>query len=88
MTTPRPTPFPATIPSAEVFSPFVIISDSDDEIITLSVIPTPPSPYRTPALYGYLLDSGDDSSDEDLSETVESLHTQTTLTSVVHPPHT
>ncbi|GKE01248.1 hypothetical protein Tco_1389231, partial [Tanacetum coccineum] len=43
---------------------------------------------RTPALYGYPLDSGDDSSNEDLSETVESLHTQTASTSVVHPPST
>ncbi|GKB13543.1 hypothetical protein Tco_0847466, partial [Tanacetum coccineum] len=42
----------------------------------------------TPALYGYPLDSGDDSSDEDLSETAESLYTQTTSTSVVHPPPT
>ncbi|GKE70688.1 reverse transcriptase domain-containing protein, partial [Tanacetum coccineum] len=32
--------------------------------------------------YGYLLNSGDDSSDEDLSETAKSLHTQTALTSV------
>ncbi|GJU31547.1 hypothetical protein Tco_1175136 [Tanacetum coccineum] len=46
------------------------------------------TPHRTPALYGYPLDSGDDSSDEDLSETVESLHTQTASTSVVHPPST
>ncbi|GJV76657.1 hypothetical protein Tco_1508241 [Tanacetum coccineum] len=37
---------------------------------------------------GYLLDSGDDSSDEDLSVTAESLHTQTASTSVVHPPST
>ncbi|GKE57345.1 hypothetical protein Tco_1496530, partial [Tanacetum coccineum] len=88
MTTPRPTPFPATIPSAEVFAPFVIISDSDDEIITLPVRHAPPSPYRTPASYGYPLDSGNDSSDEDLSETIESLYTQTTSTSVVHPPPT
>ncbi|GJT43207.1 hypothetical protein Tco_0951922 [Tanacetum coccineum] len=38
------------------------------------------------ALYGYLLDFGDDSSDEDLSETAKSLHTQTASTSVGHPP--
>ncbi|GJX38023.1 hypothetical protein Tco_0251326 [Tanacetum coccineum] len=37
------------------------------------------------ALYGYPLDSGDNSSDEVLSETAESLHTQTASTSVVHP---
>ncbi|GJY46623.1 hypothetical protein Tco_0435686 [Tanacetum coccineum] len=50
--------------------------------------PAPPSPDRTPALYGYPLDSGDESSYKDLSETVESLHTQTASTSVVHPPPT
>ncbi|GKF90478.1 hypothetical protein Tco_0274179, partial [Tanacetum coccineum] len=66
MTTPRPTPFPATTPRAGVFVPFVIISDSYDEITTLPVRPAPPSPDHTPALYGYPLDSGDDSSDEDL----------------------
>ncbi|GJX20321.1 hypothetical protein Tco_0222998 [Tanacetum coccineum] len=75
MTTPRLTPFPATTLHARVFSPFVIVSDSDDNITTLPVRPAPPSLDRTPALYGYLLDSGDDSSDEDLSETTESLHT-------------
>ncbi|GJX94402.1 hypothetical protein Tco_0348988 [Tanacetum coccineum] len=69
MITPRPIPFPATTPRARVFAPFVIISDHDDEITTLPVTPAPPSPDRTPALYGYPLDSGDDSSDEDLIET-------------------
>ncbi|GJS28631.1 hypothetical protein Tco_0489251 [Tanacetum coccineum] len=88
ITTPRPTPFPAATPNARIFAPFVIISDSDDEITTLPVRPAPPSSNRTPALYGYPLDSDDDSSDEDLSETVESLHTQTASTSVVHPPPT
>ncbi|GJR10236.1 hypothetical protein Tco_0792888 [Tanacetum coccineum] len=88
MTTPRLTPFPATTPRAGVFAPFVIISDSGDEITTLPVRPAPPSPDRTPALYGYPLDSGDDSSDEDLSETAKSLHTQTASTSVVYPPPT
>nr|GEW59196.1 hypothetical protein [Tanacetum cinerariifolium] len=43
---------------------------------------------RTPILYGYPLDSSDDSSDEDLSETAESLHTQTVSTLIVHPPPT
>nr|GFA07607.1 hypothetical protein [Tanacetum cinerariifolium] len=88
MTTPRPTHFPATTPRAGVFTSFVIISDSDDEITTLPVRPVPPSPNRTLALYGYPLDSGNDSSDKDLSETAESLHTQTISTSVVHPPPT
>ncbi|GJT71623.1 hypothetical protein Tco_1030909 [Tanacetum coccineum] len=72
MTTPRPTRFPITTPRAGVFAPLVIISDSDDEITTLPVRPAPPSPNYTPALYGYLLDSSDDSSDENLSETAKS----------------
>ncbi|GJW39654.1 hypothetical protein Tco_1064891 [Tanacetum coccineum] len=88
MTTPRPTPFPANTLHVGVFTPFVIISDSDDEVTTLPVRPAPPSPDRTPALYGYPLDSGDDSSNEDLSKTAKSLHTQSALTSLVHPPPT
>nr|GEW27610.1 putative reverse transcriptase domain-containing protein [Tanacetum cinerariifolium] len=88
MTTLRPTPFPATTPRAGVFTPFVIIFDSDDEITTLPVRPAPPSPNRTPTLYGYPLDYGDDSPDEDLSEIAKLLHTQTASTSVVHPPPT
>ncbi|GKB20037.1 hypothetical protein Tco_0853960, partial [Tanacetum coccineum] len=59
---------------------------SNDKITTLPVRPTPPSPNRTPTLYDYPLDSGGDSSGEDLSETAESLHTQTALTLVVHLP--
>ncbi|GKE58421.1 hypothetical protein Tco_1497606, partial [Tanacetum coccineum] len=81
MTTPRPTPFPATTPRAGVFTPFVIIYDSDDEVATLPVRPALPSLDRIPALYGYLLDSGSDSSDEDLNETAESLHTHSASTS-------
>ncbi|GJY29409.1 hypothetical protein Tco_0405176 [Tanacetum coccineum] len=88
MTTPRPIPFPATTPRAGVLVSFVIISDSGDKITTLPIRPAPPLSDRIPALHGYPLDSGDDSSDEDLSETSESLHTQTTSTSVVHPPST
>ncbi|GKA33826.1 hypothetical protein Tco_0720255 [Tanacetum coccineum] len=68
MTTPRLTPFSATTSRAGVFTPFVIISDSDHEITTLPIRPAPPSPDRTPALYGYPLNSRDDSSDEDLSD--------------------
>ncbi|GJV69764.1 hypothetical protein Tco_1485273 [Tanacetum coccineum] len=75
MTTPRPTPFPATTPRTRVFTLFLIISDSHIEITTLPVRLAPPSPDHTPALYGYPLDSSDDSSDEDMSETSESLHT-------------
>ncbi|GKG53923.1 hypothetical protein Tco_0555323, partial [Tanacetum coccineum] len=48
----------------------------------------PPSSDRISALFGYPLDSGNDSSDEDLSDTAESLHTQTASTSVVHSPPT
>ncbi|GJZ81436.1 hypothetical protein Tco_0646430 [Tanacetum coccineum] len=44
--------------------------------------------YCTPALYGYPLDSGDDSSDENMSETAKLLHIQTASTLVVHPPPT
>ncbi|GJV83621.1 hypothetical protein Tco_1523519 [Tanacetum coccineum] len=84
MTTPRRTTFLANTPSAEVFAPFVIISDSDNKITTLLVRPAPPLPDRTPALCGYPLDSGDDSLNKDLSETAESLHTQTASTSVEH----
>nr|GEU34530.1 hypothetical protein [Tanacetum cinerariifolium] len=88
MTTPRPTTFSAITPRAGIFAPFIIISNSENEITTLPVKPAPPSPNRTSTLYGYPQDFGDDSSDEDLSETVESLYTQTASTSVVHPPPT
>ncbi|GJW75524.1 hypothetical protein Tco_0134894 [Tanacetum coccineum] len=88
MTTPCPIPFSTTAPRAEVFTSFVIISDSDDEITTLPIRPAPSSPNRTPALYGYLLDSGHDLSNEDMSETAKLLHTQTASTLVVHPPPT
>ncbi|GJY04862.1 hypothetical protein Tco_0370802 [Tanacetum coccineum] len=72
MTTPHPTHFSTTAPRARVFTSFVIISDSDDEITTtLPIRPTSSSPDRTPSLYGYPLDSGDDSSDEDLSVTAD-----------------
>ncbi|GJT63473.1 hypothetical protein Tco_1007006 [Tanacetum coccineum] len=88
MTTPHPIPFPATTPRARVLISFVIISDSNDETTTLPVRPAPPSSDHTLALYGYPLDSGNDLSDEDLSETIESLHTQTAPTSVVLSPPT
>ncbi|GKC60575.1 hypothetical protein Tco_1088173, partial [Tanacetum coccineum] len=64
-----------TTPHAREFALFVIISDSNDEITTLPVRPAPPLPDHILALHGYPLDSGDDLSDEDLSETAESLHT-------------
>nr|GEV61581.1 hypothetical protein [Tanacetum cinerariifolium]GEW85677.1 hypothetical protein [Tanacetum cinerariifolium] len=84
MTTPRPTPFFATTSRARGFTPYGIIFDLGDEITTLPIRPAPPSPDCTPALYGYPLDSGDDSIEGDLSDTTESLYTQSTSTSVVH----
>ncbi|GJZ92520.1 hypothetical protein Tco_0664585 [Tanacetum coccineum] len=88
MTTPHPTPFPATTLRVRVLILFVIIFDSDDEITTLLVKLAPPSSDRIPALSGYLLDYADDSLNEDLSETAESLHTQTASTPVFHSPPT
>ncbi|GKB77982.1 hypothetical protein Tco_0944877 [Tanacetum coccineum] len=87
MTTPRPIPFSTTAPRVGVFTLFVIIFDSNDEITTLPMIPAPPSPNHTPALYVYPHDSGDDLSDEDLSNTTKSLHTQSASTSVIHSSH-
>nr|GEU35697.1 pentatricopeptide repeat-containing protein At1g80270, mitochondrial-like [Tanacetum cinerariifolium] len=80
--------FSATTPRAGVLIPSVIISDSDDEITTLPIRPTPSSSDRIPNLSGYPLDPGDDSSGEDMSETAESLPTHTASTLVVHPPPT
>nr|GEW76989.1 hypothetical protein [Tanacetum cinerariifolium] len=88
MSTPRPTPFPATTPRARVLIRFVIISDFDDEITTLPIRYASSSSDRIPTLSCYQLDFSDDSSDEDLSKTVESLPGQTASTSVVHPPPT
>ncbi|GJX92872.1 hypothetical protein Tco_0347458 [Tanacetum coccineum] len=84
----RPSSSPWVAPVL-VFTPFVIISDLDNEITTLPMRPVPPSPDRTPALYVYPLNSSDDSSDEDLSDTAKSLRTQSASTSVVHllPPN-
>ncbi|GJR35648.1 hypothetical protein Tco_1211332 [Tanacetum coccineum] len=86
MTTPHPTSFPVTTPRAGVFAPLVIISDSDDEITTLPVRPAPPSLDHTPTLYGYPLDFDNESSDEDPSETTESLHAQTASTKEILMP--
>ncbi|GKF36862.1 hypothetical protein Tco_0113620 [Tanacetum coccineum] len=84
MTTPRPTLFPATTPRTGVLVLFVIISDFDDKITTLPVRPAPPSSDRIPALHGYPLESGDDSSDEDLSETAETMaHTRRSATNQI-----
>ncbi|GJW18235.1 hypothetical protein Tco_0025671 [Tanacetum coccineum] len=86
MTTPHSIPFSATTPHAGVLILFVIITDSNDEITTLPVRLAPSSTDRIPALSGYPLDSGDESSNEDLSDTADSLLAQTISTSVVHPP--
>ncbi|GJV68553.1 putative reverse transcriptase domain-containing protein [Tanacetum coccineum] len=78
----------ATTPRAGVFTPFVIISDPDNEITTLPMRPVLPSPDHTPTLYVYPLNSGDDLLDEDLSDAAKSLCTQSASTSVVHPSPT
>ncbi|GJU15327.1 hypothetical protein Tco_1143293 [Tanacetum coccineum] len=87
------TPHPSIMPHAGVLILFIILSDSNDEVTTLPVRPAPPSPDYVLASPNYSLDSDldsdpleDDSPDGDLNETAESLHTQTVLTSVVHPP--
>nr|GEY33598.1 hypothetical protein [Tanacetum cinerariifolium] len=84
MTTPSSTFSSATTPCVGVFTPFVTISNSVNDITTLPIRPVQPLPDRTPALYVYLLNSGDDSSCEDLSDTAKLLHTQSASTSVVH----
>ncbi|GKC88018.1 hypothetical protein Tco_1148667 [Tanacetum coccineum] len=80
MTTPRP----SIEPRAGVLIPFIFLFDSNDEVTTLPVRPAPPSPNYVPALPDYSPDSDldfdpseDDLLDEDLTKTVESLHTQT-----------
>ncbi|GKB91391.1 hypothetical protein Tco_0963663 [Tanacetum coccineum] len=87
------TPHPFVTPRARVLILFIILSDSDDEVTTLPVRPAPPSPDYVPVSPNYSPDSnldsdpsGDDLSDEDLTETAEPLPIQTTLTLVVHPP--
>ncbi|GJV26622.1 hypothetical protein Tco_1379317 [Tanacetum coccineum] len=91
MTTPRP----SVTPRVGVLIPFIILSDSDDEVTTLPVRHAPPSPDYVLASPDYSPDSDqdsypseDDSPGEDLTDTAMSLHTQTALTSVVHPPPT
>nr|GFB47695.1 hypothetical protein [Tanacetum cinerariifolium] len=71
MTTLRLPSFPATTPRTGLFALFFIISDHENKITTLPVKPAPSSPDHTPALYGYPLDSGDDSSNKDLSDTAD-----------------
>ncbi|GKC91462.1 hypothetical protein Tco_1152111 [Tanacetum coccineum] len=48
--------------------------------------PVPPSPDRTPALYVYPLNSGDDSSDEVLSDTAKKGDPNTTRLQSSHEP--
>ncbi|GJT37447.1 hypothetical protein Tco_0937312 [Tanacetum coccineum] len=85
---PEPGDSDCEVPVAESFHEQTDDELTEKEITTLPVRPTSPSPDRTSALYGYLLDSGDDSSEEDLNDTAESLHTQYASTSVVHPSPT
>ncbi|GJV05092.1 hypothetical protein Tco_1338661 [Tanacetum coccineum] len=74
MTTSRPTPFPATTPRIGVLILFVIISDSDVEITTLPIRHAPSSSDRISTLSDYLRDSGDDSSNEDLTAPPSTCH--------------
>ncbi|GKB37004.1 hypothetical protein Tco_0881946 [Tanacetum coccineum] len=85
------TPRPSVTPRAGVPIPFIILSNSHDEVTTLPVRHAPPSPDYVPALPDYSPDSDlnsdpseDDSPDQDETETAESLPTQTALTSIVH----
>ncbi|GJS58125.1 hypothetical protein Tco_0652909 [Tanacetum coccineum] len=55
------------------------------EITTLPVRPAPPSPDRTLALYGYPLDFGDDSSDQDMSYKAAMNRWRAALSSTCHP---
>ncbi|GJR13231.1 hypothetical protein Tco_1252467 [Tanacetum coccineum] len=89
MTTPRTSVTSRT----RLFIPFIILSDSDDEDTTLPVVSAPLSPDYVSASPDYSPDSEldsepaeDDLLDEDLTETAESLQTQTAFTSFVQPP--
>ncbi|GKE47926.1 hypothetical protein Tco_1479184 [Tanacetum coccineum] len=83
------TPHPSVTPRAGALIPFIILSDSNDEVTTLPVRPTPPSLDYAPASPDYLLDSDldsnpseDNSPGDDLTETAKSLHTQAASTSI------
>ncbi|GJY78541.1 hypothetical protein Tco_0484342 [Tanacetum coccineum] len=85
------TPHPSVTPRAGALIPFIILSDSNDEVTTLPVRPTPPSPDYVPASPNYLPDSNldsnpseDNSPGDDLTKTAKSLHTQAASTSIVH----
>ncbi|GKB71841.1 hypothetical protein Tco_0933253 [Tanacetum coccineum] len=91
MTTPRHIPRPPTTPHAGVLIPFVIISNSDDEVTALPVRPAPTSLDYVLGSPDYTPDSDldidffeDESLDEDPTKTAELILTQTASTSVVH----
>nr|GEY58809.1 hypothetical protein [Tanacetum cinerariifolium] len=91
MTTPRP----SVTPHVRVLIPFIILSDSDDEVTTLPIRHAPPSPDYVLASPNYSPDSNldsdplkDDSPGDDLTETVKSLQTQAASPLVVHPSPT
>ncbi|GJZ29547.1 hypothetical protein Tco_0574194 [Tanacetum coccineum] len=89
------TPLTPVMSRTRIFIPFIILSDSEDEDTTLPVVSAPLSPDYVSASHDYLPDSNsyskpveDDSPNEDLTKTDESLQTQTTLTPVIQPPPT
>ncbi|GJW36805.1 retrovirus-related pol polyprotein from transposon TNT 1-94 [Tanacetum coccineum] len=69
-----------------LFTPFVIISDYGDEIITLPIRPAPPSSDHSLVLYGYPLDSGNGSLDEDLRKEIPMPSPPSLLPSSSSPP--
>ncbi|GKD46316.1 hypothetical protein Tco_1270961 [Tanacetum coccineum] len=90
-----PTPRASVTSCTRLFIPYIILSYSEDEDATLTIVFAPLSLDYVSASPDYSLDSDsdfkpaeDDSSDEDLTKTVESLQTQTALTPVVQPPPT
>ncbi|GJZ26735.1 hypothetical protein Tco_0570988 [Tanacetum coccineum] len=81
------TPHPSVTPHTRVLIMFIILSDSDDEVTTLLVRHAPLSPDYVPASLDYSPDSDSHSkptkdylSDEDLTKTFKSPHTQIDLT--------
>ncbi|GKF61801.1 hypothetical protein Tco_0181855, partial [Tanacetum coccineum] len=78
----KTTPGPSVTPHAGVLITFIILSDPDDKVTTLSVRHAPPSPdyvqaspYYSPDLDLDSNPSEDDSLGDDLTKTVESLYT-------------
>ncbi|GKC48324.1 hypothetical protein Tco_1066046 [Tanacetum coccineum] len=84
---------PYVTPHVGVLIPFIILSDSDDDVTTLPVRHAPPLPNYVLDSPDYMSDldldsdsSEDDSPGNELTETVELLSTQTASTSIVHLP--